>query len=164
MNIKLPPIDFRSVFYYDQEQGVLTRIATGKPAWVKFSVHKAPHKQYCYVKHQGKEYAAHRVIWAVVHGEWPETSLDHIDHNKRNNRIDNLRLATHVENSRNLSRYINNTSGQNGITKTRTGKFQVRLGYGNERKCLGTYDNIEEAVAVRDAVLKVLKFHPNHGC
>lgn len=163
MNIKTPPIDFRTVFTYDHERGVLIRTTTGQPASVKFPAHKPTHKMYGYVRHSGKDYAVHRVVWAVVHGAWPETSLDHIDHDKRNNRIENLRLAAPATNSKNLSRYRNNTTGYSGITSTVSGKFQVRVGHRGERKCLGTYSSLDEAIAVRDAVLAALGFHPNHG-
>ena len=80
----LPSIDFRAVFTYDHERGLLIRTTTGQPAGVKFPANKPSHKAYGYVKHGGKEYAVHRVVWAVVYGTWPETSLDHIDHDKRN--------------------------------------------------------------------------------
>lgn len=143
MNIKPPPIDFRSVFTYDHERGLLIRTTTGQPAGVKFSASKPAHKAYGYVKHSSKEYAVHRVVWAVVYGTWPETSLDHTDHNKRNNRVENLRLALPAENSKNLSKY--------------------RVGYNNRRISLGAYDTLEDAVAVHEAVLGALGFHPNHG-
>ena len=163
MNIKPPPIDFRTVFTYDHEHGFLTRIATGQPAAIKFKNKKSPYRNYGYVKHGSKEYAAHRVVWAVVHGAWPETSLDHIDHDKRNNRIENLRLATHAENARNLGKFRNNTSGRTGVEQLVSGRFRARIGYKNRRICLGTYDTLEEAVAVHEAVLSALGFHPNHG-
>lgn len=163
MNIKPPPIDFRSVFTYDHERGLLIRISTGQSAGVKFSASKPAHKAYGYVKHSSKEYAVHRVVWAVVYGTWPETSLDHIDHNKRNNRVENLRLALHAENSKNLSKYRNNTSGRTGVHQLLSGRFQVRVGYNNRRISLGAYDTLDDAVAVHEAVLGALGFHPNHG-
>lgn len=163
MNIKPPPIDFRTVFTYDHERALLIRIASGQPAGVKFPSNKPAHKAYGYVKHGGKEYAVHRVVWAVVHGTWPDTSLDHIDHDKRNNRIENLRLAGAGENQRNLSQYRNNTSGRTGVEQVVSGRFRARIGYKNRRICLGTYDTLEEAVAVHEAVLAALGFHPNHG-
>jgi hypothetical protein len=163
MNIKPPPIDFRTVFTYTPDCGFLTRIATGRPASIKFKTSKATHKAYGYVKHGGKEYAVHRVIWAVVYGAWPETSLDHIDHDKRNNRVENLRLASTGVNQQNLSRYKNNTSGRTGVQQLISGRFQVRIGYKKRRISLGTYDTLEEAIAVHEAALAALGFHPNHG-
>jgi hypothetical protein len=57
---------------------------------------------------------AHRVIWAIVNGEWPSTEIDHIDGNPANNRISNLRLATRRENMQNLGKQPRNTSGHVG--------------------------------------------------
>src|SRR5687767_14401 len=42
----------------------------------------------------------HRVIWALHYGEWPNGEIDHIDGNAKNNRLDNLRVVTHLENGR----------------------------------------------------------------
>ena len=166
MNIKPPPIDFRTVFTYDHERGILIRIATGRPAGVQFKTKqrvRGAAQTYGFVTHESKEYAVHRVVWAVVHGTWPETSLDHIDHDKRNNRIENLRLAPAAINQQNLSQYRNNTSGRTGVEQVVSGRFRARIGYKNRRICLGTYDTLEEAVAVHEAVLAALGFHPNHG-
>jgi hypothetical protein len=166
MNIKPPPIDFRSVFTYDHERGLLIRTATGRPAGVQFKRKQRARgavQTYGFVTHENREYAVHRVVWAVVHGAWPETSLDHIDHDKRNNRIENLRLAPTAVNQQNLSLYRNNTSGRTGIQQLVSGRFQVRVGYKKQRISLGTYDTFEEAEAVHEAVLRALGFHPNHG-
>ena len=46
----------------------------------------------------GYDYYAHRLAWFYVYGEWPVNELDHIDEDKENNAIDNLREATHAEN------------------------------------------------------------------
>ena len=42
--------------------------------------------------------AAHRLVWFYIHGKWPEMELDHINNNKRDNRIENLREVTRGEN------------------------------------------------------------------
>lgn len=59
---------------------------------------------------------AHRVIWAIVHGDWPVEEIDHINCDPSDNRIANLRLASRAENQRNKFAYRNNTSGLKGVS------------------------------------------------
>jgi hypothetical protein len=48
-------------------------------------------------------YLAHRIVWAIVHGEWSEKDIDHIDGNRANNALSNLRVVTKSENMQNLA-------------------------------------------------------------
>jgi len=51
---------------------------------------------------EGIGYALHRIVWAIVHGVDPgDMPIDHIDRDKNNNTIDNLRRVSHSENGRN---------------------------------------------------------------
>jgi len=63
-----------------------------------------------------KTYAAHRVAWFLHHGAWPMGEIDHINGNAQDNRIANLRDVTHKENTRNMKRRSDNTSGITGIS------------------------------------------------
>ena len=47
-----------------------------------------------------KPYRAHRVIWALVHGEWPEGQIDHINGVRDDNRLENLRVVTNQDNQK----------------------------------------------------------------
>ena len=55
---------------------------------------------YCQIAINDKLHFAHRLAWFYVHGVWPRALIDHIDENKLNNAISNLREATHAENVR----------------------------------------------------------------
>ena len=86
--------------------------------------------------------------------------VDHINGNKSDNGIDNLRWATNSENQQNIkSNKSNNTTGYKGITaRTRNGNFagwRVRIGVDTKRIDLGTYKDIEEAIKVRSDAVKL---------
>ncbi len=107
---------------------------------------------------------AHRVIWALVHGAWPEADIDHINGDRSDNRLCNLRVVTRAENNRNAKRPTDNTSGIPGVYSTRApGKWFAKIGAGGKRIYLGTYDTFDLAVQAREAALKKHGFHPNHG-
>ncbi len=65
---------------------------------------------------EGKLYKAHRLAWLYVHGEWPKRRLDHENGNTIDNRIENLRLATHSQNIANSRLRRDSTSGFKGVS------------------------------------------------
>jgi hypothetical protein len=96
----------------------------------------------------GRYYLAHRVIWAMQTGSWPEHTIDHIDGNKLNNSWSNLRHATHSENCRNKGMLPNNTTGFKGVGwHKRDQKWFARIYV--HKKCLyiGYFPTAEEAYA-----------------
>jgi hypothetical protein len=94
-------------------------------------------------------YRAHRLAWILVHGAPIPDEIDHINCNRSDNRIANLRLATRSENAANLPRRRNNTSGVKGVSFDNTKKWFVA--YVGSRR-LGVFRTLEEAaVARRDA-------------
>jgi hypothetical protein len=99
-----------------------------------------------------RRYLAHRLAWLYVHGEWPPDQIDHIDCDPGNNRIANLRLATRQENSRNVGRRANNTTGVPGVYwhKGRS-KFMARIKVDYQTIYLGLFDTLAEATAARHA-------------
>jgi hypothetical protein len=58
---------------------------------------------------------AHRLAYLYMTGEWPPAGIDHRDTNRSNNRWNNLRAATQLQNSTNSSIRIDNTSGYKGV-------------------------------------------------
>lgn len=72
---------------------------------------------YYYVGVGGKRLLAHRIVWALHHGECAEgMDIDHVDMNGSNNRIENLRLASRAENHRNRKVRPDNKSGVKGLS------------------------------------------------
>lgn len=100
---------------------------------------------YCEVGVDGKLQGTHRLIFMMFHGYMPKI-VDHIDGNQSNNRIENLREATHAENMRNSKKAINNTSGFKGIYFCkRTKKWVAQCWVNNKKHNLGYFSDIYEA-------------------
>jgi hypothetical protein len=98
-------------------------------------------------------------------GAWPLELIDHVNGVRHDNRIKNLRLATHEENLRNSNMPSNNTSGIKGVSWHSAGrKWVAYVNVTKKRFNLGLFDTIEEAEqAVRAArELNHGKF-ANHG-
>jgi len=111
----------------------------------------------------GKTYNAHRVIWLLVFGRWPENQIDHINQDRTDNRIVNLRDVTNECNAKNQKKHRNNTSGYVGVCKHSCGKWQVHITVNSKMKYLGLFENIEDAAAARAAADIKYGFHENHG-
>lgn len=112
----------------------------------------------------GRSYRANRVIWAMVHGRWPDGLIDHVNGDPLDNRLVNLRDVSHSENQRNLSRPVNNTSGHIGVTFCKqTGRWAARIKVNRKMIHIGRFDTIEEAAAARAERQTALGFHINHG-
>lgn len=109
----------------------------------------------------GTLYLAHRIIWLHYYGEWPN-EVDHINHDRHDNRISNLQEAVRTTNMQNSSLSVNNKTGFNGV-QFRRGKWLAVIGVNNKRINLGTFANFSDAVAARMAANKDHEFHPNHG-
>lgn len=110
-----------------------------------------------------KKFKAHQIIWFVVNGYWAKM-LDHIDHDRTNNKIGNLRECTVAENNRNMSVSSRNTSGHVGVSWSEARqKWRARIRVDSKDKHLGYFENIQDAVNARVAANKKHNFHPNHG-
>jgi hypothetical protein len=92
-------------------------------------------------------YRAQRLVWLYVYGHWPTKPLDHINRDKTDNRLSNLREVTPSQNSWNSSLFRNNTSGVKGVYKVGK-KWRVLIQSNGRRKSLGTYDTVERACAI----------------
>lgn len=112
-----------------------------------------------------KRYQAHRIIWEMHYGSIPEgMEIDHIWHNKLDNRIENLRLVTPIENSRNKSKNKNNISGVTGVSwNKRDNKWNVYIGVNGKNKYLGSFSDFNQAVDIRKQAELKYQFHENHG-
>ena len=111
-----------------------------------------------------KSIPAHRAAWAIHYGEWPKGQIDHINHNKDDNRLGNLRDATASENSRNRSIPAHNASGAIGVHFNKpSGKWHARIFHDGKRIHLGAFKEKAEAIAARKAANARFDYHENHG-
>lgn len=111
-----------------------------------------------------KPFKSHRVIWAMVHGEWPEAHIDHINHDKSDNRIDNIRSISHAENQKNKPVWRKNKSGVNGVSwRPDCEKWVAQISTGGKNYYLGLYSKMNGAIKARAAADIKYGFHKNHG-
>jgi hypothetical protein len=94
-----------------------------------------------------KPYKVHRVVWAMIHGEWPAIDIDHIDGRRTNNAISNLRLAGSVMNHGNMIiNRSNNTSGYKGVSwDKRQKKWRASIKVHKQAKKLGAFSSKHDA-------------------
>lgn len=146
-------------FVYCRRTGNLYRL---KPNGLPASGKPAGYKSNGYIKlRYGKARAlAHRLVWRIVYGEWPAGQIDHINGDRADNRIENLRLATQAENQQN--RRIpgrRNKSGFLGVSWDRVvGMWHAQIAKDGICYPIGWFETPEEAHA---AYLKAkMKLHP----
>ena len=111
----------------------------------------------------GTRYQEHHLAWFYTYGVWP-TQVDHIDQDRTNNRIANLREVTVAENARNRGIPENNTSGAQGVHwDSQKKKWKAEIRMGGRKVYQRFFADFNEAVEAREAKLLDLGFHPNHG-
>ncbi len=102
--------------------------------------------RYIFVNIDGFVYYAHRLAWALAHDAWPVPhQIDHINMNRSDNRLRNLRAATNGQNMCNSGARSNNGTGFKGAYPTPNGTFQSKIGVNGETIFLGTFPTIDAA-------------------
>ena len=129
---------------YDENTGQLTWLVGRRNGQIAGTLTK---KGYIRLKID-KNYMAHRVAWALHYGKWPDKSIDHIDGNRTNNRINNLREATFSQNSINSKIRNDNIHGSKGISKIPYG-WTSHIWLNKEKYYLGFFKTKSEAMAAR---------------
>lgn len=109
----------------------------------------------------GREFFAHRLAWLYVHGEWPADQIDHINGNRADNRICNLRQATDAQNRQNLRAATsrNKSSGELGVTWDKSkGKWKAQICVNGKRMGVGHFESVHDAKAAY--LTKKAELHP----
>lgn len=134
-----PPMNTEQLFNllrYDPETGVFVWTINQKRAG---GLNREGYRR---IQIQHHEYAEHRLAWLFAHGRWPSNLIDHIDGDKANNALSNLRECTNAENQQNRKQQI----GSIGIRLVRN-KWEARIRVNHKRYQIGTFDTKEEAQA-----------------
>lgn len=119
---------------------------------------------YLQVRIDGKSYYQHRLAWFYVHGEWPEKEIDHINGDRSDNRIKNLRCVSKRGNARNRVMHPRNKSGVVGVHwDKKSNKWAAQIANGEKTEHLGLFDDLDSAALARQAAEKRLGYHNNHG-
>lgn len=159
--------ELKQLVSYDKSTGIFTWIKSNK--YTKYNegkevggIDKSTGYKTAFIN--GKKYRQHRLAWLYVYGEMPKQLIDHINHDRADNRICNLREVNRSENSRNQKIAKNNTSGIMGVyylKKTKRWYAQIRI-YGKLNH-LGYFKNKVDAIKARKDAEKKNNFHKNHG-
>lgn len=148
----------RELFDYDPHSGLMTRkTLVGNGTAVGSVVGCKSTNKYLRVQIDGASYMCHRIAWAIYYGDWPKMHIDHIDRDKFNNSILNLREANSSENQHNKTTPRQNSTGHRGVFSFRNGgKFYAEITKNGKTMFLGTFDDPQSAsVAFEDTAKRL---------
>ena len=149
-----------AALHYEPTTGVFTwRIASARRIKVGDIAGRSNTGGYWRIHLRGKSYPAHHVAWLYVYGVWPRDCLDHINQNRSDNRIENLREANGALNRQNTKLQSNNTSGFKGVSKCGASRrWRAEIMIDGRAVRLGWFDTPEEASEAYLAVKR--QIHP----
>ncbi len=117
---------------------------------------------YVVINIDGHSFRAHRLAWFFSYRKWPEEFIDHINHNKSDNRLENLRCATKHQNGWNLRMPSTNTSGVKGVCwDKRAGCWVAQCWVQGKHYRVGRFQDIAEA---EEAMIKFRESHHKEFC
>ena len=149
--MKLTQARLKSVLDYDPASGIFNwKISLSSTAGVGDIAGCKNFYGYLVTRIDGKLYLNHRLAWVYVNGYFPENDIDHIDRNRTNNKIDNLREVSRACNLRNCGNPVTNTSGVKGVYwKKRDNKWYAQIKDNGKKYNLGIYSAFDDAVFAR---------------
>lgn len=175
---EVTPSILREFLAYDPETGSLTWNSRDRAHFTSDNQYVVWHKKYAgreaftAISSSGyragalwrKGLLAHRVVWAIVHGEWPAQDIDHINHIRTDNRLANLRCVTRAENARNRKKPRNSGRERVGVAWDGRIRKWCAAGSADGRSVhLGSFTAFDDACERRERFERDMGYHSNHG-
>ena len=156
----LPSVErVRELLDYDPETGLFTWKVNRGSAKVSCVAGSKNSKGYLLIEIDRKKCQAHRLAWLFCYGSWPKNMIDHVNGDRTDNRVNNLREATVDQNLQNLHKaYKTSSTGLLGVCKHACGKFQANIRIPGKRLYLGLFNTPEEAH--RAYIKAKIRLHP----
>lgn len=155
----LTQAELKDIVEYDKDTGIMTR--NGKVIGGEIT----EHDRYMKTSIGYVRYKIHRLAWLYENGEWPKYQIDHINGDRSDNRVCNLRDISQSENNRNAAKRKDNVSGCTGVIKIiykDSIYWQVRIG-GGKRRAVGSFKTYTDAVIARKMAEYELDYDERHG-
>ncbi len=148
--------DSAALFAYDPDTGQITRNGAHTGT--------INNQGYLRIHIEGIHVQGHRLAWFLHYGKAPEGQIDHVNGNRADNRICNLRDVTASLNRMNQRLRSDNTSGRTGVIYHSTQKRWIaQICVLGKRKQIGSFRSRDDAVAAREEAQSQFGFGPNHG-
>lgn len=164
----MTPFNWADIIHYVPETGeMFWKISPNQGIMAGDPIRPASKKGkgYRLVQYRGFREPAMRIAWKIVHGHIPEGfTVDHENHIRDDDRLENLRLVTQADNCRNRTVTSSSASGTIGVTfHSPSGKWRARITHNGKVMSLGLFEEKEDAVAARKTAERKYGFHENHG-
>lgn len=155
----------KSILDYDQDTGIFKwKTTRGSIKCGSIAGSDKNNTGYNHIQIDKKMYKAHRLAWLYVYGSFPDDQIDHIDGNRINNAILNLRNVDYKENFKNKRIYKSNISGCSGVCFDKLkNKWAAIIKIDGKQKHLGYFVSLDEAIKVRTDASALYGYHENHG-
>jgi len=155
---RIEPSKLHGIFHYDAVSGNLL--------WKAHSRHNSVAGSFTddgrfIIRIRNKKYRRSHVVFAMHNGRWPKEQIDHINRVRNDDRIENLREATHAENSRNKV-HRKSPAGLKGVTIINRGRYLSSITLNKKTIRLGMFDTAQEA---HEAYVRAAKeLHGEFAC